>query len=239
MRKVVGIHSVREAMKVRPKAIAKVLLRQGWEKSQELSEIAEFAAKIKTKIKTVGVAELEQLSHGHQGVGAEVLETPELDMTAVEKSTRSIMLGLDGIEDPQNLGGILRSAWIFGVSGVLIPGARAISMTPVVAKVACGGAEHVPLDVHSNLQTPLNHLKDKGFWTFALSEKADKTIWDLKIPEKVVWVVGAEGTGVRKSTLSACDELVTIPQSFKDASLNAAVSVAIALAETRRQWHTS
>jgi 23S rRNA (guanosine2251-2'-O)-methyltransferase len=239
MRKVVGLHSVREAMKVRPQAIARILLKQGWEKSQDLNELAELAAKIGTKIKTVGVTELDQLSHGHQGVGAEVLETPEIDWASIEKSTHSILLGLDGIEDPQNLGGVLRSAWIFGASGVLLPSSRAISMTPVVAKVACGGAEHVPLEIHANLQTPLTRLKDKGFWTFALSEKADKTLWDLKIPEKVVWVVGAEGTGVRKSTLSACDELVAIPQSFKGASLNAAVSAAIALAETRRQWQSS
>ncbi len=239
MRKVVGLHSVREAIKIRPKAVAKVLLKQGWEKSHDLNEIAEMASKIGSKIKTVGVSELDALSHGHQGVGAEVLETPEIDWPLVEKSTHSILLGLDGIEDPQNLGGVIRSAWIFGVSGVLLPSSRAISMTPVVAKVASGGAEHVPLEIHANLQAPLTRLKDKGFWIFALSEKADKTIWDLKIPEKIVWVVGAEGTGVRKSTLSSCDELVTIPQNFKNASLNAAVSAAIALAETRRQWQNS
>ena len=239
MRKVVGLHSVREAMNIRPKAIAKILLKQGWEKSQDLNQIAELAGRIGAKIRTVGIAELDQLSHGHQGVGAEVLETPEINWSAIEKSTHSILLGLDGIEDPQNLGGVIRSAWIFGASGILLPSSRAISMTPVVAKVASGGAEHIPLEIHANLQTPLTHLKNKGFWIFALSEKAEKTIWDLKIPEKIVWVVGAEGSGVRKSTLSACDELVTIPQNFKGASLNAAVSAAIALAETQRQWHTS
>lgn len=236
MRIVVGIHSVKEALKVRPTAIAKVLLKQGWEKSQDLSELAEHCKKSGIKVRTVPVAELDQFSHGHQGVGAEVLESPELNWSHLEKTTRSVLIGLDGIEDPQNLGSIIRTSWILGVEGILIPSSRAISMTPTVAKVASGGAEHVPLDVHSNLLTPLTQLKDKGFWVFGLSEKTTKSIYQLKIPEKVIWVVGAEGAGVKKSTLSACDELVTIPQTCKEASLNAAVSAAIALAETQRQW---
>lgn len=236
MRKVVGLHACREVLKVRPKSVAKVLLKQGWEKSTDLKEISELVAKSGLRIKTVSVGELDQLAHGHQGVALEVLATPEINWPQIEKATYSLLLGLDGIEDPQNLGAILRSAWIFGADGVLIPSSRAISMTPTVAKVACGGAEHVPLEVHSNLQTPLTRLKEKGFWVFGLSEKADHTLWDVKIPEKIVWIVGAEGAGVRKSTMSACDELVSIPQVYKEAALNASVSAAIALAETRRRW---
>jgi 23S rRNA (guanosine2251-2'-O)-methyltransferase len=111
-----------------------------------------------------------------------------------------------------------------------------MGMTPTVAKVASGGAEHVPVETHSNLLTPLQRLKDKGFWLFALSEKGTKSLWDGALPGPCVWVVGAEGTGVRKSTLSICDELIQIPQMHKDAALNASVATAIALAETRRQW---
>lgn len=234
MRKTVGLHSTREALIVRPKSIARLLLKQGWEKSNDLTELAETAKKMGVKIKTVPIGELDALSHGHQGVGAEILESPELSWEKLEKAKSAILLGLDGIEDPQNLGAILRSAWIFGVQGILVPSSRAMGVTPSAAKIASGGAEHVPVEVHSNLLTPLKRLKDMGFWVFGLSEKADQTIWTVKIPEKIVWVVGAEGTGIRKSTLSACDELVTIPQVYKEASLNASISTAIALAATRR-----
>lgn len=239
MRKVVGIHSVREVLKVRAKAVARVLLRQGWESAQDLADLAKMATGNGVKLKTVSVKELDALSHGHQGIGAEVLETPELDWSKISSKRYEVLLGLDGIEDPQNLGSILRTAWVLGCQGLLLPSSRAISMTPSVAKVACGGAEHVPLDIHANLQAPLSRLKDKGFWVFALSEKSNKTLWDLKIPDKVVWVVGSEGTGVRKSTLSSCDEVISIPQISQEMSLNAAVSAAIALSETQRQWHAS
>lgn len=236
MRKVVGLHSTREVLKVRPGAVARLLLKQGWESTDELKSLADLASKNGVRIKTVPVKELDVLSHGHQGAGAEVLETPELNWETLGQGTNNLLLGLDGIEDPQNLGAILRSSWVFGASGILLPSARAMGMTPTVAKVASGGAEHVPVETHSNLLTPLQRLKDKGFWIFALSEKGSTSLWKMKIPGPVVWVVGAEGAGVKKSTLSTCDEVVLIPQQHKDAALNASVATAIALAETRRQW---
>jgi 23S rRNA (guanosine2251-2'-O)-methyltransferase len=189
--------------------------------------------------KQLPVKELDVLSHGHQGAGIEVLEAPELNWETLGQGKNNLLLGLDGIEDPQNLGAILRSAWVFGATGILLPSSRAMGMTPTVAKVASGGAEHVPVDIHSNLLTPLQQLKAKGFWIFALSEKGDSSLWKMKIPGPVVWVVGAEGTGVKKSTLSVCDEVVQIPQVHKDAALNASVATAITLAETRRQWFST
>lgn len=239
MRKVVGLHSTREALIVRPGTVSHLLLRQGWDSSEELRSLADLAGKKKVRIRTVPLKELDALSHGHQGAGAEVLETPELNWENLGQGEQNLLLGLDGIEDPQNLGAIMRSAWVFGVSGILLPSSRAMGMTPAVAKVASGGAEHVPVDTHSNLLTPLQRLKDKGFWVFALSEKGSTNLWSQKIPGPVVWVVGAEGAGVKKSTLSACDEVVQIPQMHKDAALNASVATAIALAETRRQWASS
>lgn len=236
MRKVVGLHSTIEVLKVRPGAVARLMLRQGWESSEDLKSVADLAAAKRVKIKTVPVKDLDALSSGHQGVGAEVLESPELNWEKLGSDPKQMLLGLDGIEDPQNLGAILRSAWVFGVSGILVPSARAMGMTPTVAKVASGGAEHVPVETHSNLLTPLQKLKDKGFWLFALSEKGSKSLWEGVLPGPCVWVVGAEGTGVRKSTLSICHEVIQIPQMHKDAALNASVATAIALAETRRQW---
>ena len=118
---------------------------------------------------------------------------------------------------------------------ILIPEDRAVGLTPTVCKIASGGAEHVPVEAHTNLASAMQKLKDKGFWIYGLSEKGDRKLWEFKLPNKVAWVVGCEGSGLRVTTERACDELVRIPQVESGSSYNASIALAMALTETCRQ----
>ena len=150
-----------------------------------------------------------------------------------------LVIALDGVEDTHNLGAILRTSWLMGVNGMIIPEDRAVGLTAAVHKVACGGVEHVPILRTNQFTQPFEQLKKDGFWVFGLSHKAERSIYDAKIPEKVIWVLGAEDKGLRSPTEKICDELFSIPQSSPAASYNVSVSAALALAETKRQWNVT
>ncbi len=231
---IIGLHACHEVFKIRPKKISKVLLKRGWKNSTELKELGSLAMANKVKIQEVHPQELDKIASGHQGICLEVSGSPELDLNNEIK----LILGLDGVEDPQNLGSIIRTGWLLGLQGIYTLKSRAVGMTPTVAKVASGGAEHVPLDEVNQLLQPIEILKKNGFWVYGLSETATKSLWDIDFPERVFLIAGAEERGLKPQTLKACDELVSIPQIDKNASLNVAVSVAISLAEITRQWRT-
>jgi 23S rRNA (guanosine2251-2'-O)-methyltransferase len=232
---VIGTHAILEAIAAHPQACQELWLRQGWESSQDLK-------KIQTELKPLGVqpvvkAEsiLDRFGGSHQGAVLFMSSAPEIEWDEVHRAAEGTLIVLDGIEDPHNLGAILRTSWLMGVKGVLIPEDRAVGLTATVHKVACGGAEHVPVETTGNFASPLEELKKQGYWIFGLSHEGKKTIFDLKIPEKVVWCIGAEDKGLRTTTERLCDELVSIPQASAAASYNASVATAIALTETLRQ----
>jgi len=234
-RAIVGNHAILEVLKIRPKTIRQAWLKQGWESSQELKELSqEFKSKgLKTEI--VPAAFLDKVSVSHQGAAVFSDQTPELNWQAVEALEKATFLVLDGIEDPQNLGAILRTSWLMGVAGVMTPEDRSVGLTSTVHKVACGGVEHVAVERTSNFSNPIESLKKNGYWVFGLSHLGKKSLFDLKIPEKVVWCIGSEEKGLRTTTERLCDELISIPQISAAASYNASVATAIALTETYRQ----
>lgn len=234
-RAVTGTHAIREAFAVRPTQIKALWLRQGWESSEDLRDFEELAGKFRLKPDLKPVAVLDRLCSTHQGAIAYVAERPSLDLEGLANFKTSVILALDGLEDPHNLGAILRTAWLTGAHGLLIPEDRAVGLTPTVHKVACGGAEHVPVEEANQFTPTVERLKEQGYWVFGLSHKAKKTLFDLKLPEKVVWAIGAEDRGLRGSTERLCDELVSIPQLSDAASYNASVATAMALTETLRQ----
>lgn len=236
-RSIPGIHSAKEAIRIRPKAIHSLWLKKGWENSSELTDIAHLAKAENIPIRETSPSELEQICPGHQGVCCHATEEPYVDFSQLgEREGRELLLVLDELEDPHNLGAILRTAWLMGVRAIILPKMRSVHLTPAVMKVASGGAEHVPVLIENNLQSSLKSLKDKGFWIYGLSHKASRDLWSLELPEKVIWVVGSEGRGLRTPVERECDELVCIPQIDGAASYNASVSAALALAETLRQW---
>lgn len=234
-RVVVGIHSVTEAIKVRPKKIETIWLKQDWESSAELRLIEELIKEKRIPMEVKSQQSLDKWSSGHQGIAAFVTEQPEFDWKNIEQSTQSVIVALDGLEDPHNLGAILRTSWLLGVKGILHTLERSVGLTPTVNKIACGGVEHVPLEGVHNFSNHIERLKKDGFWVYGLSAAGKSTIYDLELPDKVVWVIGSEGKGIRKTTERLCDELVSIPQIDSAASFNASVAAGITLGETFRQ----
>lgn len=238
-RPVIGTHAIKEALNVHAKMGKLLWLRQGWEASGELREIQEMALAAKLKIEVKPESVIDRFGSSHQGAVLFMNGAPTLAMEGLESLDKSIMLILDGIEDPHNLGAILRTSWLIGVQGVLIPEDRAVGLTPTVHKVACGGAEHVPVEETTNFAKYAEEFKKMGYWIYGLSPRGKKSIFDLQLPEKVVWAIGSEDKGMRVTTERLCDELVYIPQSSAAASYNASVATAMALTETLRQHQSS
>lgn len=234
-RVVVGNHAIKEALRVRPKMIKGLWLKIGWESSADLREIEELARFSKVKIEPRQESVIDKFGSSHQGAALFVDGAPNLNIKGLEKFEKSVVLMLDGIEDPHNLGAILRTSWLTGVHGVLIPEDRAVGLTPIVHKVACGGVEHVPVEETTNFAKYAEELKKQGYWIYGLSPRGRRSIFELELPSKVVWAIGAEDKGLRVTTERLCDELAFIPQSSESASYNASVATAMALTETLRQ----
>lgn len=235
LRVVVGNHAMREVIHVHPKKIQKIWVNQDYESNPELRAIIEEAIQKKISIETHPRGFLDNQVPGHQGAILLTSFRPSVDWDRIQSQDVSTLVFLDGIEDPHNLGAILRTSWLTGVSALTIPSDRAVGLTPSVHKVACGGVEHVPVEQTNNFGQIVDGLKENGYWVFGLSHKSNKTIFDLKIPEKVVWMIGSEDKGLRTNSERICDELVSLPQVSASASYNASVAAALALMETVRQ----
>lgn len=229
----IGLHSVKEALKVRPQAVKELWLKEGWESSEDLREIGEQARNVKAKPQGV----MDKLGHAHQGVAALMAEAPVVSWSELETAQFATVLLADGIQDPHNLGAILRTAWLLGAKALFIPEHRASPLTPTAMKVASGGAEHVAVEAEGNLLSTAKQLKDIGFWLYGLAGDGKGSLWQQSFPEKVALVVGNEESGIRTPLARLCDELIHIPQADSAASFNASVATAIALAEVTRQRH--
>jgi 23S rRNA (guanosine2251-2'-O)-methyltransferase len=234
-RPVIGIHAVSELLKVRPRAVTQLWLRDKYGDHPALEIIAEQAQKAGVRVQSQPVGALDKVTSNHQGVVAFASAEPELDWRQVESSQSMTLIALDEVEDPHNLGAVLRTAWLLGASAVLTPEHRAAQLSPAVSKVAQGAVEHVPVVRDSALPQQLEELKKHGFWILGLSHEAKQSLFTLDVPPKVVWVLGSEATGLRKSVAGMCDDLIAIPQSAPGASYNVSVAAAIAMAETFRQ----
>ncbi len=232
---VVGIHSCTEALKVRPKGVREIWLRSDWTSSQALRELQAVASDSRIAIREKTPGQLDAVGSGHQGVAVAMNQSPQVDWEKLKLAETSLVLILDGIEDPHNLGAMLRTAWLAGADAIFTPTDRAVGLTPAVCKVASGGAEHVPVEAETNIGTLISKLKETGFWVYGLSEAGRNRPWDLKLAGKIAWVIGSEAGGIRTATERACDELVRLPQASTGSSYNASIACAMALSETCRQ----
>ncbi len=235
LRVVVGVHACREVLKMGSGDVAEAWVKKGWEHSDVLTHFYEDMRRL-----NIGVVEklggfLDKAGLGHQGIALLVNGAPEIDWSLIGQEESEVFLGLDGIEDPHNLGAILRTAWLLGVKGAVVPSERSVGLTSTVHKVACGGVEHVPVDKCTRFSVPFEEFKEKGFWIYGLSANGGRSIWETKFSRKTVLVVGSEDKGLRITTENQCDELVHIPQACAEGSYNASVATALALAEVVRQ----
>jgi 23S rRNA (guanosine2251-2'-O)-methyltransferase len=234
-RVVVGHHAIAETLKVHSGKVQTAWIQKGFESSQELREIQDLLRKAKVNLEIKPKENLSKEFPSHQGAVLFVEDRPRLDWQNLVEKKESLVLFVDGVEDPHNLGAILRTAWLMGVDALFIPQDRSVHLTASVHKVACGGVEHVPVEIVPNFSSAIEKLKEYGYWVFGLSHKASKSLYNFKLPEKMVWMVGAEDKGLRSTSEKLCDELARLPQKSAEASYNASVATALALGESCRQ----
>jgi 23S rRNA (guanosine2251-2'-O)-methyltransferase len=236
-----GIHAVRVLLTRYPQRVRRVLLAGGRD-ARRLAEIRTLAQRAGVQVADVDDAVLAKLAEGerHQGVVAELAPRAGDPETQLEEAleaagTAPLLLVLDGVQDPHNLGACLRSADAAGVAAVIVPRDRAAGLTPVVRKVAAGAAETVPLVPVVNMARTLRDLKDRGVWLVGTDDAADKTLYDADLKGPLALVMGSEGEGMRRLTRECCDQLVSIPMAGAVESLNVSVATGVALFEAVRQ----
>lgn len=225
---IVGTHACVEALKVAPEAVREFYVTsttniQGPDWDHLLRKV-----KVKPQVKTPGF--FKELSEVNQGIAIATDYWPKIKTA---KDTSRIVF-LDGIEDPHNLGAIIRTCWLMNVDAIYVTERRSVKLTPTVHKVASGGCEHVPVE-EANFQVLIKELKDDGYWAYSFTDKTDSSIYDNKFSAKTIFVFGNEEKGVRTPVERECDGLVKIPQVQEGPSYNVSVSVGIALGELNRQ----
>ncbi len=174
----------------------------------------------------------------HQGVAARVnaeQKVQHLDDVLDTLTEPALLLVLDGVQDPHNLGACLRSADAFGVHAVIAPKDRAVGINATVEKVACGAAQTVPYITVTNLARTLRELQERDIWVIGMDGEAETSLYEVRHQGAVAWVLGAEGEGLRRLTRETCDQLVRIPMQGSVESLNVSVSTGVCLYEARRQ----
>jgi 23S rRNA (guanosine2251-2'-O)-methyltransferase len=181
--------------------------------------------------------ELERLSGSpeHQGVVAEVDPYPYADPTVLLEREDALVVVLDQIQDPHNLGAICRTAEVAGAAGVVIPERRAASVTAAACKASAGAVEHLPVARVRNVADWLGEAKTAGAWVYGAAAEAERVYTDVDWSGRAILVLGSEGSGLRPRVADACDELISVPMGGHIGSLNASVAAAVIMFEARRQ----
>ena len=192
------------------------------------------------QVVSISPQEMERLSNGgvHQGIAAELkpYQTVSLEeiIAKAKRKEKKIIVMLDGIEDPHNLGAIFRSADVFEASGIVLPKNNSVSLNATVAKTSAGAINYVPVAVVNNLNQAIKTLKEEGYWVVATDGSAQISYSSIKYDFPVVVVIGSEGKGVSPLVLKNSDYIVKIPQYGHVNSLNASVAAGILLAEVHK-----
>ncbi len=242
MRTLYGVNPVRELLRAGGEGLVELWLAEGSERGRAFAELASLARERGAKVRAAPRAHLSRLAgtERHPGGVAVVgdYRYQELDDLLAAARTRGdapLIVVLDGIEDPHNLGAIVRSAHALGAHGVVIPKDRAAGMTAAAAKASAGAAEHCPVARVTNLAHALEDLKGAGVWTIATAPEAEADIASVDLTLPTALVMGSEGSGVRPLVRRTCDRVVRIPMKGNVGSLNASAAAAIALYEVARQ----
>ncbi len=240
MSKIAGIHAVKHALDA-GEAIDELIVLKG-KTHPRLNELIHLARKAKVRVSFAPKEALERLADGvpHQGVVAKMVPKGAVNfkdwLYDIEGQDEALVLILDQVTDPHNLGACIRTAEASGCVGVVIPKDHAADLSsPIVSKSACGALARIPVLRVTNLSRTMKDLQQAGFWISGLAGEADTLIHDIKFSEKNALVMGAEGEGMRRLVRESCDQLVKIPMPGKVESLNVSVATGVALFEVVRQ----
>jgi 23S rRNA (guanosine2251-2'-O)-methyltransferase len=240
-RHIYGRHPVSEALRARPSDIRRIYVVSAGQ-SARLTDIERGAAHHGIPVVSVTKAALEELVGNvpHQGIAAaiapfEYVEIETLLEAAHEKGESPLLVVLDQIQDPHNLGALVRSAYALGAHGMIIPKDRSAEVTPTVVKAAAGATSYLPIARVTNLRRALDDLKKAGVWLVGTVMSGERALYDVDMSQPTALVIGSEGQGARRLTLETCDLLVRIPMAGSLGSLNASVAGAICLYEAARQ----
>ena len=234
-----GLHAVREALRAGTRPLQRISVIRT---DKQFGDLVQLARSLHVPIHVQPLASLDRLAPGgrHQGVVAFVAATAyqteeSILARAAQLNEPPLLVILDGVEDPHNLGAVLRTAEGAGVHGVFIPDRRASGLTSVVAKVSAGAIDHIPVARMTNTSRLIETLKTAGVWIYGLEPTAKKLFTEVDLRGPVGLVFGGEGAGIRPGVLQHCDERIHIPMKGQVQSLNVSASAAVMLFEAVRQ----
>jgi 23S rRNA (guanosine2251-2'-O)-methyltransferase len=239
--RVYGLHAVRALLGRGGARVQRAWVQEGRD-DPRLNELVDALAARGVAAERVPRRELDRMLGGarHQGVLVEIQPAAvggerELEEFLEVFAGPALLLVLDGVTDPHNLGACLRTADAAGVQAVILPKDKSVGITPVVRKVACGAAETLPAFLVTNLARSLRTLQDAGVWIYGAAGEAEQTLYEVDFTGSVAVVLGAEGGGLRRLTREHCDGLVKIPMAGTVESLNVSVATGVLLYEVVRQ----
>jgi 23S rRNA (guanosine2251-2'-O)-methyltransferase len=238
-RAIFGFHAVLARLRADAASVTEIYLDEN-RKDARAKDLALAAERAGVALMRVPTKRLDGFYGGarHQGVVAMAFDKPareSLEDLLDSLKEPPLLLVLDGVTDPHNLGACLRVADAAGAHAVIAPKDRAAGVGATVSKVASGAAESVPYYMVTNLARTLDELKERSIWIVGADERAEKTLYDSELPASIAWVLGAEGEGMRRLTRERCDLLARIPMRGSVASLNVSVASGVCLFESRRR----
>jgi 23S rRNA (guanosine2251-2'-O)-methyltransferase len=239
MQIIFGIHAVEEALTARGRGFDYVAVVPG-RGDARIQKITQLCREAGVPLRSIPRDQLTRLAKtaNHQGVVAVTAEKKYddvEDLLAHKRAQHAFLLVLDGIEDPHNLGAIIRTAEGAGADGIVIPERRAVGVTPTVVKASAGASEHLPIARVTNLGRALEDLKSRNIWTVGLDERGGQVYDQIDYKMDCALVLGAEGHGLHEQVRKKCDFLVSIPMLGKVPSLNVSVAAAVVMYEVARQ----
>jgi 23S rRNA (guanosine2251-2'-O)-methyltransferase len=238
---VYGVHPLHQALALGKRECYKIVLEKG-DPPARLSPLLELAQTRKTRVETLppGVFRKKYGKLNHQGIVGYFSPIPTLELeTLIEQayasSSHPALVLADEIQDPQNLGALIRSAWVLGLQGLVLPRHRSAPLTETVAKCSAGAIESLPIACVSNLKQGAETLKEKGFWIVGVDMEGDRACYDFDFNTPVALIIGGEEKGVRPILKKTCDFTVSIPMAGELGSLNASTAAAIVFYEILKQ----
>ena len=237
---VFGIHAVASLLDRQPDRIEAMYVQRG-RNDARMEALLERADKLSISYQVIEREKLDEMVDGrHQGVivesrGSQIFREGDLDRLLENLDHPALLLILDGVTDPHNLGACLRTADAAGVDAVIVPKDNAAGLNATARKVACGAAEVMPLVQVTNLARTMRNLQQAGIWITGTAGEAEQSIYDMDLSGPMALVMGAEGKGMRRLTRERCDELIKLPMLGSVSSLNVSVAAGICLYEVVRQ----